>query len=86
MMSRRTSATVTFQRHLIAAATTIELTDLVGPPTSRAARSPACCASTGLVYRAGQHHAFADAFDLDSRQGSLQGGAHAVEVAFIAMS
>ena len=32
-------------------------------------------------YRAGQHHAVADAFDLDSRQRLLQRGAHAVEVA-----
>jgi hypothetical protein len=56
--------------------TVIELTTLSAPPTSRAARSPACCASTG------QHHAVTDAFDLNSRQSLLQRGAHAIEIAF----
>src|SRR6202158_4189155 len=72
-MSRCTSATVTFSITWSRPRTVIELTILSAPPTSRAARSPACCASIGLA---------AEPVDLDVGVGQrlLQRGAHAVEV------
>jgi len=81
MMSRRTSATVTFNitdRGPDGDA----VDDLVGnrPPRREIA---ACCASIGLDYRAGQHQLFADAFrsGFRVRQRLLQCCAHAVEIA-----
>jgi hypothetical protein len=47
-MSRRTSETLTFSITWSRPRTTIELTTFSDPPTSRAAISPACWASTGL--------------------------------------
>ena len=49
MIERATSATVTFSITWSRPRTTIELTTLSGPPTSRAARSPACWASIGVA-------------------------------------
>ena len=48
MMVRATSATVTFSMTWSRPRTTMELTTLSALPASRAARSPACCASIGL--------------------------------------
>ena len=83
MMSRCTSATVTFSITWSRPRTAMELTTLSAPPTSRAAMSPACCASIGLAAEPVSIDAVADAFDLDVgvRQRLLQRGAHAVEVA-----
>ncbi len=65
MIERATSATVTFSVTWSLPRTTIELTTLSAPPASRAARSPACCASIAVATRAGQQHTVADAVDLD---------------------
>ncbi len=83
MTSRRTSATVTLSMTWSRPRTVMPLTTLVPSPTSREARSKACCDSAALAARAGQHDAVADAFDADVgvRHRLLERGAHAVEVA-----
>ena len=58
----------------------MELTTFSAPPTSRAARSPACWASIGLDTEPVEDHAVTDALDLDSRRRLLERRPHAVEV------
>ncbi len=81
MMSRRTSATVTFNITWSRPRTTIELTTLSAPPTSRPAISPACCASTGLATEPVNTTPSPTPSIWTPGRALLQGRAHAVEVA-----
>ena len=83
MIERWTSATVTFSITWSRPRTVIELTTLSAPPTSRAARSAACCASIGLAAEPVRITPSPRPSIWISALGSvcLQRGAHAVEVA-----
>ena len=84
MIDRSTSATVTFSITWSRPWTVMELTTLSAPPTSRAARSPACWASIGLATEPESITPSATPFELDVgiRQRLFQRGAHAVEISF----
>ena len=83
MMLRATSATVTFSITWSRPRTAIEIDDLVGAAGEARGQVVGLLRLDRACRRAGQHHAVADALDLDVgvRQRLLQRGAHAVEIA-----
>ena len=83
MTSRSDFATVTLSITWSRPRTTMLLTTLAVSPTRRAARSKACCASSGRGDDAGEHDAVGDRLDADIpvREHLLERAAHAVEVA-----
>ena len=68
MMSRRTSATATFNMTWSRPRTTMELIDLVGTADQPRGDVAGLLGLDRACRRSGQQHAFADAFDVDSGQ------------------
>ena len=69
------------QHHLVAAANDDRVDDLFGAADQSRGDLAGLLGLDRARYRAGQEHAVADAFDLDSRHRLPERGAHAVEVA-----
>src|SRR5204863_6983723 len=71
---------IDLEHHLVAAANHDRVDDLVGPANQPRGDFAGLLGFDRARHRAGQHHAVADAVDLDSRHRLPQRGAHAVEV------
>ena len=72
---------IDLQHHLVAAADDDGVDDLVGAADQPRRDVAGLLRLDRACHRAGQHHAFADAFDVDAGQSLPQRGADAVEVA-----